>query len=442
MTVIGRGVRGEPSAQTVTCSDRPDEGTTRGSPAPGGRHRRTGDRGQPHRRAPQRRRDLPGHARGDRSGRAHRRPPHLRLLGRRDRHTTSPSGWPSERERGVRVRVLLDALGARTIDHPLRRPHGGGRRPGAVVPSAAPPSPDPVQPPDPPQGDDRRRGGRVHRRRRASPTSGRATPATSTSGATPTSGSGGRPSTGLRAAFLDNWTETDPEIFADDVDRFPDQPKPGIGDRAVRPQRVGARLGRGRHAVPDAAAAGRAARADHHRLLRARPTSSSTGSATPATEGWRSRSCCPGPTPTSGSCSWPASTATPELLDAGIEIWNFQPSMLHAKVMTVDGLVANIGSANLNRRSVALDEEVNLVALDRELTAEARRAVRRRPGQERADRAGSLVVEVGDPAGGRAADHPGSSVPVNTSPSTRSSSSPCLDHGTVLPTLVAIRPRA
>jgi cardiolipin synthase len=57
-----------------------------------------------------------------------------------------------------------------------------------------------------------------------------------------------------------------------------------------------------------------------------------------------------------------------ELLAAGIEIWNFQPSMLHAKVMTVDGLIANIGSANLNRRSVALDEEVNLVALDRDLT--------------------------------------------------------------------------
>ena len=38
--------------------------------------------------------------------------------------------------------------------------------------------------------------------------------------------------------------------------------------------------------------------------------------------------------------------------------------MLHAKVMTVDGLVANVGSANLNARSTELDEEINLVALD------------------------------------------------------------------------------
>src|SRR5262249_30982588 len=32
---------------------------------------------------------------------------------------------------------------------------------------------------------------------------------------------------GLRAAFLDNWAETDDELFEDGVDRFPDQPKPG-----------------------------------------------------------------------------------------------------------------------------------------------------------------------------------------------------------------------
>jgi cardiolipin synthase len=57
------------------------------------------------------------------------------------------------------------------------------------------------------------------------------------------------------------------------------------------------------------------------------------------------------------------------LLDAGIRIWNFQPSMLHAKVMTVDGQLANIGSANLNSRSTMLDEEINLVVLDDELVA-------------------------------------------------------------------------
>jgi cardiolipin synthase len=55
------------------------------------------------------------------------------------------------------------------------------------------------------------------------------------------------------------------------------------------------------------------------------------------------------------------------LLGCGVKIWNFQPSMLHAKIMTVDGVVANIGSANLNARSTELDEEINLVAFDPDL---------------------------------------------------------------------------
>jgi cardiolipin synthase len=41
--------------------------------------------------------------------------------------------------------------------------------------------------------------------------------------------------------------------------------------------------------------------------------------------------------------------------------------MMHAKIMLIDGVVANIGSANLNSRSTACDEEINVVALDPEL---------------------------------------------------------------------------
>ena len=32
---------------------------------------------------------------------------------------------------------------------------------------------------------------------------------------------------GLRAAFLDNWAETDPVLFDEGIDRFPQQPQPG-----------------------------------------------------------------------------------------------------------------------------------------------------------------------------------------------------------------------
>ena len=50
-----------------------------------------------------------------------------------------------------------------------------------------------------------------------------------------------------------------------------------------------------------------------------------------------------------------------ELLDAGVEVWCYQPSMLHAKVMTVDEAVAVVGSANFNQRSTSLDEFVHHV---------------------------------------------------------------------------------
>ena len=43
--------------------------------------------------------------------------------------------------------------------------------------------------------------------------------------------------------------------------------------------------------------------------------------------------------------------------------------MMHAKVMTVDGIAAVVGSSNFNRRSLDHDEEVVLIALDRDLTA-------------------------------------------------------------------------
>ncbi len=52
------------------------------------------------------------------------------------------------------------------------------------------------------------------------------------------------------------------------------------------------------------------------------------------------------------------------LRDQGVEIHMYQPTMLHAKVLTIDGVVATIGSANLNRRSAHHDQEANVVIFD------------------------------------------------------------------------------
>jgi cardiolipin synthase len=57
------------------------------------------------------------------------------------------------------------------------------------------------------------------------------------------------------------------------------------------------------------------------------------------------------------------------LLSAGVDIWCYQRSMLHAKVMTVDGCIATLGSGNLDQRSMRLNDECNVILLDRQLTA-------------------------------------------------------------------------
>jgi cardiolipin synthase len=58
------------------------------------------------------------------------------------------------------------------------------------------------------------------------------------------------------------------------------------------------------------------------------------------------------------------------LLDAGVRIWSYQPTMIHAKIVLVDDVVACVGSANFDRRSMKLNHEVEVMVLDRGVVAE------------------------------------------------------------------------
>ncbi|HEY0787269.1 MAG TPA: phospholipase D-like domain-containing protein [Thermoanaerobaculia bacterium] len=53
------------------------------------------------------------------------------------------------------------------------------------------------------------------------------------------------------------------------------------------------------------------------------------------------------------------------LLEGGIEIFEFQPTMLHAKVMIVDDVFTSVGSTNFDNRSFKLNDEANLNILSR-----------------------------------------------------------------------------
>lgn len=57
------------------------------------------------------------------------------------------------------------------------------------------------------------------------------------------------------------------------------------------------------------------------------------------------------------------------LFEAGVEIYEYQSGLLHAKTMTVDGRWATIGSANVDNRSFALNEEINVALYDSGMAA-------------------------------------------------------------------------
>jgi cardiolipin synthase A/B len=52
------------------------------------------------------------------------------------------------------------------------------------------------------------------------------------------------------------------------------------------------------------------------------------------------------------------------LLDAGVVLHRYQPTMIHAKVVTVDGHLGLVGSPNINSRSLQKDDECCLVIRD------------------------------------------------------------------------------
>jgi len=52
------------------------------------------------------------------------------------------------------------------------------------------------------------------------------------------------------------------------------------------------------------------------------------------------------------------------LLRAGVEIYEYQPTMYHCKVMIVDGLWTSVGSTNFDSRSFSVNDEANLNVLD------------------------------------------------------------------------------
>ena len=60
------------------------------------------------------------------------------------------------------------------------------------------------------------------------------------------------------------------------------------------------------------------------------------------------------------------------LMQQGIEIYEYQPTMMHVKAVMVDGILSIVGSANFDNRSFELNDELNVVVFDRGVAARLR----------------------------------------------------------------------
>jgi len=61
---------------------------------------------------------------------------------------------------------------------------------------------------------------------------------------------------------------------------------------------------------------------------------------------------------------WAGRSRYEQLLKGGIRIYEYQPSMIHSKTFIADGIWGTVGSMNFDNRSLAFNNESNLVFLD------------------------------------------------------------------------------
>ena len=174
---------------------------------------------------------------------------------------------------------------------------------------------------------------------------------------------------GLRAAFLDNWVETEPTLFDSEHDRFPDHGRPGDVDLQV----ILGSAEPGWNAISMSVRALLDLASERIRITTAYfvPDDDLADRLVAASErGVDVQILLPGPGADKRFVQLAGEDLYMPILDAGVEVWNYEPSMLHAKTMTIDGSVGVIGSANFNHRSTSLDDEVNLVVFDADFAGE------------------------------------------------------------------------
>ncbi|MEU6313996.1 phospholipase D-like domain-containing protein [Streptomyces sp. NPDC047014] len=171
---------------------------------------------------------------------------------------------------------------------------------------------------------------------------------------------------GIAAAFAQNWAECHPELF-DDRDRFISHEP--AGSAVVQVVRGSAAFG-----WQDMQTLMRVVLESAEERVRLATAYFAPDdyfvellSAT-ARRGVTVEILLPGPHTDKRVCQLAGQHHYEALTEAGVRIHEYQPTMMHAKIMTMDGVVSLIGSSNFNRRSLDHDEEVMLAVMDPAVT--------------------------------------------------------------------------
>jgi cardiolipin synthase len=73
------------------------------------------------------------------------------------------------------------------------------------------------------------------------------------------------------------------------------------------------------------------------------------------------------------TADWLAHSGFGACLRAGIRLFGYQNAMIHAKAATIDGIWSTVGTANLDRLSLAGNYEINVEVMDADFAAEIER---------------------------------------------------------------------
>lgn len=173
--------------------------------------------------------------------------------------------------------------------------------------------------------------------------------------------------TALQSAFLDNWNTSENELLLNDRD-FPVQAQAGtITLAAIVSTPSNGTSPAQRVMAACVAAAERSLHITNPYFIPTRGFRRALGAA--VERGVQVQVVMPGPHHDQPIVRRASRHTWRSLVDRGVELYEYQPTMIHAKTLVVDDAVILVGSINFDPRSFSLNAEAGIVAADAGLAA-------------------------------------------------------------------------